>query len=93
MEVCTGQACGAATITLWREVRDRLVYQGREGAGQRFIDARNIADVSERRDAFEGILQDLQALQQRFPDSRYKDGVASSIATVTKALTQEEGTE
>ena len=93
LEVCTGQACGAATITLWREVRDRLVYQGREGAGQQFIDARNISDASERRDAFAAILKDLEALQQRFPDSRYKDGVASSIATVTNALSEEEGTE
>ena len=92
LEVCAGQACGAATITLWREVRDRYVYQGREAAGQRFIDARTITDASQRKDVFGTILKDLEALQQRFPDSRYKDGVASSIATVTNALS-EEGTE
>lgn len=93
LEVCLGQACGAATITLLREVRDRLVYQGRERAGQRFIDARNISDAAERRDAFAAILQDLKTLQQRFPDSRYKDGVASSIATVNSALSEEKGSE
>ena len=93
LDVCTDQACGAATITLWREVRDRLVYQGRESAGQRFIDARNIADAAERRDVFAAILKDLKALQKRFPDTRYKEGVASSVATVTNALSEEEGTE
>jgi hypothetical protein len=89
LDVCTGQACGAATITLWREVRDRLVYQGREHAGQQFIDARTLVDSASRREAYQSIVNVLVTLQGRFPDSRYKEGVASSIATVTSALTEE----
>jgi len=89
LDVCTGQPCGAATITLWREVRDRLVYQGREHAGQRFIDARNMDDAVARRDAYTSILADLNGLQERFPDSRYNEGVASSISTVSNALAEE----
>jgi len=89
LDVCTGQPCGAATITLWREVRDRLVYQGREHAGQQFIDARSLSEPAARRDAYQAIVNDLASLQERFPDSRYTEGVASSIATVTAALTEE----
>jgi hypothetical protein len=89
LDVCTGQPCGAATITLWREVRDRLVYQGRESAGQQFLDARSLGDPVARRDAYQSIVNDLNTLQARFPDSRYKEGVASSIATVTAALSEE----
>ncbi len=89
LDVCADQPCGAATITLWREVRDRLVYQGREHAGKRFIDARTLEDPASRREAYQSIVNDLSALQSRFPDSRYKDGVASSIATVTDALNEE----
>jgi len=89
LDVCMEQPCGAATITLWREVRDRLVYQGREQAGKQFIDARTLTDPTSRRGEFQRIVDELQALQERFPDSRYKEGVASSIATVSTALTEE----
>ena len=89
LDVCTEQPCGAATITLWREVRDRLVYQARETAGQRFVDARSMTDAATRSQTLQEILKDLHALQARFPDSRYSDGVASSIETVTAALNEE----
>ncbi len=89
LDVCNGQACGAATITLWREVRDRLVYQARELAGQRFMDARSMTDAASRTQALQAIVSDLRSLQERFPESRYSDGVESSIATVTAALNEE----
>ena len=89
LDVCTGQPCGAATITLWREVRDRLVYQAREQAGQAFIDARTMTDPSSRRAEYQRIVDELTDLQTRFPDSRYNEGVTSSIETVRSALSEE----
>lgn len=86
LAVCQDQPCGAATVTLWREARDRLVYQRREAAGAAFIKARELADEAARRIALEQVLRDLTALQAAYPDSRYKDGVAASLGTVQAAL-------
>ena len=86
LAVCDGQPCGAATVTLVREVRDRLVYQRREAAGAAFLLARKLADPGARRIGFETVAHDLGALQREFPDSRYAEGVAASLATVHAAL-------
>ena len=63
--MCTGQACGAATITLWREVQT-MVYQARELAGRRFMDARSMTDAAARTQALQAIVSDLRSLQERF---------------------------
>ena len=78
--------CGAATITLWKEACDRLVYQRREAAGAAFIAASKQTDKGERVKAYTAVQADLQALQTQYPDSRYKDGVAASLATVAAAI-------
>jgi len=90
LEVCQGQPCGAATVTLWREVRDRYVYQRREAAGAAFLVAQKNAEKQGKVESFKAIHKDLTALQRDYPDSRYKDGVAASLHTVATAITSEE---
>ena len=53
------------------------------------VDARSMTDAAPRAQTLQAIVKDLHALQERFPDSRYSDGVASSIETVTAALNEE----
>ena len=89
LAVCQGQPCGAATITLWKEACDRLVYQRREAAGAAFIAASKQVDKGERVKAYTAVQVELQALQTQYPDSRYKDGVAASLATVAAAIQAE----
>ena len=89
LAVCQGQPCGAATITLWKEARDRLVYQRREAAGAAFIAASKLTDKGERLKAYEGVQSDLRTVQTEYPDSRYKDGVAASLQTVAAAIAAE----
>ena len=90
LAVCQGQPCGAATITLWKEARDRLVYQRRESAGAAFIAASKLTAKGERVKAYKAVEADLTALQAEFPDSRYKDGVAASLETVASAIQAEQ---
>lgn len=89
LAVCQGQPCGAATITLWKEARDRLVYQRREAAGAAFIAASKLSDKGARVKAYSAVQADLKALQTEHPDSRYKDGVAASLQTVAAAIDAE----
>ena len=72
-----------------REVRDRLVYQEREAAGRRFQAARVEADVAKRKAELSAVQSQLQQLQERFPDSRYKDSVGTSIEAVKAAFEEE----
>ena len=88
LNVCVGQPCGAATVTLQKEVRDRLVYQEREAAGKRFQEARAEVDVAKRHQELASIKHQLQQLQQRFPDSRYTDSVVASIKAVEAAVAE-----
>ena len=90
LELCQGQACGAATVTLWREVRDRYVYQRREAAGTAFIKAQKSADSGARKAAFESVRNDLESLQNDYPESRYNEGVKSSLSKVDAAIKAEE---
>ena len=48
LEVCRAQACWAEVSGLWSEVRDRVVYQEQERAGQIFLAARSLQDKSVR---------------------------------------------
>ena len=48
-----------------------------------------MVDKGERVKRYTAVQVELQALQTQYPDSRYKEGVASSIATVTAALNEE----
>ena len=89
LAVCQGQPCGAATVTLWQEARDRLVYQRREAAGAAFISASKLPTKAERVKAYGSVQANLQALQTEYPDSRYKDGVAASLQTVANAIDAE----
>ncbi|MAY80799.1 MAG: hypothetical protein CL930_08440 [Deltaproteobacteria bacterium] len=88
LSVCTGQPCAAATVTLHREVRDRLVYQEREAAGKRFQTARVEVDIAKRQQELNSIRDQLLQLQQRFPDSRYKDSVVASIQAVEAVIAE-----
>ena len=90
LDLCQGQPCGAATVTLWREVRDRYVYQRREAAGAAFLVAQKNTEKQRRVESYTAIHKDLTALQRDYPDSRYKDGVAASLHTVATAITSEE---
>jgi hypothetical protein len=87
LAVCEGQPCGAATVTLYREVIDRLVYQRREAAGVAFLAARELGDKGNRMAEFRKVALDLRGLARDYPDSRYAVGVAESLATVDAALT------
>lgn|GEM_PF-2002467 len=89
LAVCQGQPCGAATVTLWQEARDRLVYQRREAAGAAFISASKLPTKAERVKAYGSVQANLKALQTEYPDSRYKDGVAASLQTVANAIDAE----
>ena len=89
LEVCQDQPCGAATVTLWREARDRYVYQRREAAGAAFLVGQKIIDGAARKASMQSIHDDLTALQRNYPDSRYNDGVTASLATVTAAIEAE----
>jgi hypothetical protein len=86
LDVCEGQPCGAATVTLWREVRDRLVYQRRETAGAAFLVARDLTDTAARAAGLERVARDLKTLQRDYPNSRYAEGVAASLVAVDAAL-------
>ncbi len=89
LAVCQGQPCGAATVTLWKEARDRLVYQRREAAGAAFIAASKLENKGERLKAYGSVQADLKTLQTSYPESRYKDGVAASLDTVAAAIDAE----
>ena len=90
LAVCQDQPCGAATVTLWKEARDRLVYQRREAAGAAFIAATKLADRNARLRGLRSVEADLVRLQGQYPDSRYKDGVGASLATVVAAIAAEQ---
>ena len=87
--VCQGQPCGAATVTLWREARDRYVYQRREAAGAAFLVGQKLDDQAARMASMQSVLDDLTALQREYPDSRYSEGVAASLATVSATIEAE----
>ncbi len=89
LAVCAGQPCRAATVTLRKEVEDRLVYREREAAGARFVAAKNNADAAERIREIKAVAASLQSLASRYPRSRYAEGVRVSLSTVRKALTEE----
>jgi hypothetical protein len=89
LAVCSGQPCSAATVTLRKEVEDRLVYREREAAGARFMAAKNNSDPSQRMREIKAVAASLEALATRYPRSRYAEGVRSSLTTVRKALTEE----
>ena len=81
--VSSGAGVGAG------EVEDRLVYREREAAGARFLAAKNNADPSLRIREIKAVAASLQELANRYPRSRYAEGVRSSLTTVRKALTEE----
>jgi len=89
LAVCQGQPCGAATVTLTREIEDRLVYRERELAGARFVEAQKHTDAAHRKQEFEAVAASLQSLVSEYPDSRYSDGVQSSLVTVKSALAED----
>lgn len=89
LSVCKGQPCGAATVTLQAEVQDRLVYREREAAGKRFVAAKAHSDRRHRVREIKAVAASLEALASRYPQSRYTDGVRSSLKTVRAALSEE----
>jgi len=89
LKVCEGQACGAATVTLTNEVRDRLVYRDREAAGQRFNAAKLVSDRSQRVREMKAVEASLAALAVQYPRSRYSGGVKESLDTVRAVLAEE----
>lgn len=90
LSVCEGQACGAATVTLMTEVRDRLVYRDREAAGDRFNAAKRVVERNQRISEMRAVESTLSALAARYPDSRYSIGVQESLATVRSTLAEEQ---
>jgi outer membrane protein assembly factor BamD (BamD/ComL family) len=76
-------------VMLAREIEDRLVYRDRELAGARFAEAQTHSDVAHRKQELEAVAESLQSLASKYPDSRYADGVQSSLVTVNAALAED----
>jgi len=89
LQVCVGQPCGAATITLLNEVKDRLVYREREAAGERFNLAKVEPDRQQRIREIRAVAASLRSLSKKYPNSRYVDGVEASLRTVQAVLSEE----
>jgi hypothetical protein len=89
LEVCDGQPCSAAVVTLKREVQDRWVYRERAVAADRFVEAKKVTSLAKRRVDLQAVADHLKDIEKRFPDSRYQEGVASSLVAVRSALTEE----
>ena len=89
LQVCIGQPCGAATVTLLNEVKDRLVYREREAAGERFNRAKSEPDRQQRIREIRAVAASLRTLAAKYPESRYVDGVRASLRTVQAVLSEE----
>ena len=73
--------CGKKRVTAWstsEEGRWCSVHRGQQAGGQ-----------GRAGEGHTAVQVDLQALQTQYPDSRYKDGVAVSLATVAAAIQAE----
>ena len=88
LEVCRSQPCWAEVGVLWSEVRDRIVYQEQERAGQIFLAARSLQDASVRLGKLQEARRILADVQKRYPNTRYAKGIADKIARVDAAISE-----
>lgn len=88
LEVCRAQPCWAEVGGLWSEVRDRIVYQEQERAGQIFLAARSLQDASVRLGKLQEARRILADVQKRYPNTRYAKGIADKIARVDAAISE-----
>ena len=88
LEVCRDQPCWSGVSGLWGEVRDRIVYQEQERAGQAFLAARALQDKTVRLEKLQEARRILAGIQERYPNTRYAKGIADKIARVDAAITE-----
>jgi hypothetical protein len=88
LEVCRSAPCWTEIGTLWGEVRDRMVYQEQERAGQAYLAARALADKSVRLGKLQDARKILVDIQKRYPNTRYAKGIADKIARVDAAISE-----
>jgi hypothetical protein len=88
LEVCKAQACWAEVEGLWGEVRDRVVYQEQERAGQAYLAARALQDKTIRLEKLQEARRILAGIQSRYPNTRYAQGIADKIARVDASISE-----
>lgn len=88
LEVCKALACWAEVESLWGEVRDRVVYQEQERAGQAYLAARALHDKTVRLVKLQEARKILVSIQSRYPNTRYAQGIADKIARVDASISE-----
>ena len=88
LALCKEHACWTTVKSLWTECRDRLVFQEREQAGELLLAARSTVDATERSNQLIRAKEILVSLNERYPDSRHRDGIVQSIQLVERDLAE-----
>ncbi len=88
LALCKEHSCWTTVQSLWTECRDRLVFQEREQAGELLLTARQTTDPSERGNQLTRAKEILVNLNERYPDSRHRDGINQSIQLVERDLAE-----
>ncbi len=73
-------------LSLRQEAVDGWVHLERERAGRLFLDARDLADLQQRRTAYEQVVVTLQGLLESYPESTYSQAITRNLQLVQREL-------